>query len=80
MSPTDIIAWVERPARADSWNWAEAATEAWLAMADSLGWPGEVVSYEVEDTNNDAAIVAVDGRRYVLTLRDDTVSAHPANA
>lgn len=82
MSPTDIIAWIDRPEAnergADGWDWAEAATGAWLAMAERLGVSAEVVSRDVVDASHDAAIVEVDGRAYVLTLREDTVGAYPA--
>ena len=65
---------IDRPSNADlygsDWNWAEAATEAWLAAARVAGLAATVVSTEVPDLNHDAAIVAAGGRRYVVTVHD----------
>jgi hypothetical protein len=78
-SATDITATITGPSNDElfgsDWNWAEEATKVWLDAARAVGLTVEIASYEVPDLNNDAAIVDVDGTKYVLTVRQDEVHA-----
>lgn len=72
-SPADIVAYYTAPADTfcPDWNWADAATEAWLIAARATEHTVEVISYEVKDTRTEAALVR-DGEQgaYILTVHD----------
>jgi hypothetical protein len=73
----DIHPALDRSGENDGWNWAEEATAQWIDAAEKAGLEVEVVSIEVPDVNYDAAIVEVGGEQYVLTVRNDEVTAVP---
>jgi hypothetical protein len=85
VTATDITATLDRSADAfaSGWDWAEAATEAWLTAARKDGLGVTVHSTEVADVNSQAAIVKVYGENgdwtdpalYVLTVKGDDVTA-----
>lgn len=78
MTATDIVVTLDRSDE-DGWNWADAATEQWADAAEQAGLTVEVTSLEVPE-NHDAAIVTVNGREYVVSVRNDEISARPYHA
>lgn len=80
---TDITATVTRPTGDElyggDWNWAAEATNAWAWAARRAGLTVTVISLDVIDPNQDAAIVQVDGVECVLTLTGDEVRAVPTS-
>ncbi len=77
MLATDITATITRPAdeHASGWDWADAATSAWLDAAKAAGSTAELHSTEVDDVNLQAAIVRDGGDLYALEVREDDVVA-----
>ncbi|GIH70364.1 hypothetical protein [Sphaerimonospora thailandensis] len=73
--PASITVTLDRSSEDDGWDWADAALEQWTKAAEKTGLAVEVVSYEVPDVDHDTAIVAVDGTRYVITVRNDEITA-----
>lgn len=82
--PREVSATIVRPTDqyGSDWNWAEAATGAWLAAAREAGLIVRAVSTEVSGEYTAARVLAVDPRRlavgrwYTLELRGDTIRAH----
>lgn len=77
VTAADIVVTLDRSDEDDGWNWADAALEQWTAAAEQAGLRAEVISTDVPDENHDAAIVTVNGREYVITVRNDEISARP---
>jgi len=85
MHATDITATVVRPddERGSGWNWAEAATEAWLAAARDAGLAIEAEDHDYRGESV-AACVRADGTWYELEIgrggNPDEVRAVPQDA
>lgn len=77
MSATDITVPLEHAPDefGTGLNWAEAATEAWLAEARKAGLTAEVHSTHDENSENQAATVRVDGALFVLEAHRGRVAA-----
>lgn len=74
----DITLTLDRSGEDDGWNWADAALEQWTAAAEQAGLRAEVISTDVPDENHDAGVVEVDGETYLVSVRNDEITARPA--
>jgi hypothetical protein len=82
MTPMHITATLTRPPDeyGSGWNWAEAATQQWIAAAAAAGLTVTVVAEEVDHPNTEVAIVTVGGSEYVLEVCGNEIRAAEKDA
>lgn len=76
----DITLTLDRSGEDDGWNWTAAALEQWTAAAEQAGLRAEVISTDVPDEAYDAGVVEVDGETYLVSVRNDEITARPVRA